>query len=76
MVPNEADKNKCVCCENPKPGAAPEKKTASSRLVLLYARPTFRISYTLYLHRRLCPGFKKKHVRNKSYATTILFLMG
>ena len=29
MVPNEADKDSCVCCETPKPGSAP-KKAASA----------------------------------------------
>jgi hypothetical protein len=28
MVPNEADKDACVCCEAPKPGSAPKKPAA------------------------------------------------
>ena len=30
MVPNDADKDACVCCEAPKPGAAPKKAAVSA----------------------------------------------
>ena len=30
MVPNDADKDACVCCETPKPGAAPKKAAVSA----------------------------------------------
>ena len=29
MVPNDADKESCVCCETPKPGSAPKKATSA-----------------------------------------------
>ena len=30
MVPNDADKESCVCCESPKPGSSTAKKAPSS----------------------------------------------